>query len=83
MSWEDLEKKPDPASAEQAEWARLHAAVFASGPGRDLLERYHRMIVDRASGAGASDALLRHADAQRALIRSMEILTAQGQSAKT
>jgi hypothetical protein len=74
MSWEDLEKRDAQPSAEQDRWKKLHSAVFGTGPGAELLERYHQIIVDRAHGPSASEADLRFADAQRSLILGMQRL---------
>ena len=80
MSWQDLERKPEPASPADDEWARLHVTVFGSGPGVQLLERYHRMIVDTVPAATAPESVVRDHEGQRRLLRAMEQMLERGRA---
>lgn len=74
---EEIEAEKKRVSATE-EWSRLHATVFGSGPGRELLEKYHGFYVEAHAGPEASEAMLRHLDAKRALIIEIERLTVRG-----
>jgi hypothetical protein len=83
MSWNDLEEKtPAQPSPEALEWQRLHSAVFGSGPGAELLEKYHKVYIDGAPAAGTTEAMLRFWLGQRAIISQMQRLTAAAVKAK-
>lgn len=84
MSWEDLEKKKHvELSDDDAAFLRLHAAAFGSGAGAQLLDHYHRLLVDAVTGPNVSEAALRHREGQRALIVQLQTFTKRGFSLKS
>ncbi|TWA70716.1 hypothetical protein FBZ84_102266 [Azospirillum baldaniorum] len=92
MSWEDREKvtrarRGAPSDEERraaaearanAEMARLCAAVFATGQGRELLAALRRRTKDRVLGPDASASALFHLEGQRQLVHAIETWTADG-----
>ncbi|NUB27736.1 hypothetical protein [Azospirillum brasilense] len=92
MSWEDREKatrarRGAPSEEERraaaearanAEMARLCAAVFATGQGRELLASLRRRTKDRVLGPDASASALFHLEGQRQLVHAIETWTADG-----
>ncbi|MBO5833344.1 MAG: hypothetical protein J6R22_00070 [Alphaproteobacteria bacterium] len=60
--------------------AKNYARTFAGASGAAVLEHLRRITIERTLGPNASDAELRWVEAQRALVRQIETLTAQGKS---
>lgn len=56
------------------------ARIFATEPGQRLLNHLRQITRDRVLGPDASDALLRHVEGQRALVRHLEILVQRGRN---
>jgi hypothetical protein len=75
---EEQKKEAEAKANTRAEWVRLHVAVFAGGPGRELLETYHRIYVDRACAIDATEAELRHNNTRRLFVQELEKLTNDG-----
>lgn len=63
--------------------AKNYARTFAGASGAMVLQHLRRITVERIMGPNASDAELRWAEAQRALVRQIESLIAQGKSNDT
>jgi hypothetical protein len=63
--------------------AKNYARTFAGTSGAMVLQHLRRITVERIMGSNASDAELRWAEAQRALVRQIESLIAQGKSNDT
>ncbi|MBP2290725.1 Bbp19 family protein [Azospirillum rugosum] len=92
MSWEDREKatrarRGSPSEEERraaaearanAEMARLCAAVFGTGQGRELLAALRRRTKDRVLGPDATVSALFHIEGQRQLVHALETWTADG-----
>ncbi len=68
-----------PPSQEQA--AALAVRCFRGQDGRRFLAYLRALTLDRALGPEASDAVLRHVEGQRQLVRHIYNLTAAGQVA--
>jgi hypothetical protein len=90
MSWNEHEEmrrrdRQRQANAEEEtvnieqELTVLCALVFGGVSGQKLLRLLHSIHVERVMGPGASDAMLRHADANRQLILQLIRLTEKGQ----
>jgi hypothetical protein len=54
------------------------AHIFAGPRGRDFLDLLYRLTIDRRQRAGATDAELREAEAQRRLVADLEAMRDRG-----
>lgn len=60
------------AVSQQEEWQRLHAAVFATGPGRTLLAAWHKRYVDEPEALAADERALLIGNTRRHFVRQIE-----------
>jgi hypothetical protein len=75
-TWDDLrrplERDTVRESGDVARFAELCAVVFAGGPGKELMEMIRARHVERRVPPGASEAVLREAEAVRGFIFELE-----------
>ncbi|WP_042701259.1 hypothetical protein [Azospirillum sp. B506] len=75
-----LSSDPAPASASDADPAPSFARCFAGTDGARVLAVLRAMTLDRALGAEASEAALRHLEGQRQLVATILALVARGRA---
>lgn len=68
----------DTALPHNAKQAEICAIIFAGSRGSEFLDLLYAMTIDKRQRAGASDAELREAEAQRRLVAELETLRDKG-----
>jgi hypothetical protein len=71
---------PEPAGAERRDIEKCYARLFATADGRRVLAHLQGMAFARAFGADASDAQIRYAEGQRALVANILRLIGAGKT---
>lgn len=70
----------EPGAAAPDETARMFARVFGGADGRKVLAHLRGMTVEAALPPTATDAMLRHVEGQRCLVRHIETLVKRGET---
>ena len=82
--WDWLETPPPagpiPAAAPESDPAPSFARCFAGSDGARVLAVLRTMTLDRALGADAPEAALRHLEGQRQLVATILALVARGRA---
>jgi hypothetical protein len=59
---------------------KLYTQCFTTPAGRQVLHHLRTITIERALGANATESELRSLEAQRALVRQIEICTERGKN---
>lgn len=70
------------ANSDQKNIDRLFARVFSNDDGQRILAYLHHITTNRVLAFNASEEQLRHMEGQRALLQTIEKLTARGRQTK-
>ncbi len=82
----DLADAPDPDASEalvaRDELPGIAARCFRRSDGKRLLMHLRQITVERGLAPGASEAVLRHLEGQRQLVKYLEALVADGRAGR-
>lgn len=78
--WNAFYDAPSPGNDDIPDLARAAAQVWASAPGRLLLEHLSDITLGRKLAPSATDAELRHLEGQRALVHHVKFLILKGRN---